>query len=77
MNNLGLMVLPIASIRLDFQGTECLSYEIVAKYIEDVCEERKLDPVEVRIDGAEYWLQDGFHRVAALTNWEFPKSRQT
>jgi hypothetical protein len=56
---------PIARLRTDFQRDECLIEDTVFKYRSDLICGRPIEPVEIRFDGAEYWLEDGFHRVAA------------
>lgn len=58
-------ILPIASIRLDFQPPEHLDAETVEEYLLSIQSGEAIEPVFVRFDGAEYWLQDGFHRVEA------------
>jgi|SRR5579871_358936 len=57
------MRLLIKSIRRDFQEPEWLREETITYMKEAMLRGDPLEPVVVRYDGAEYWLQDGFHRV--------------
>lgn len=57
--------LRIAKVRLDFQPAENLIDETVQKYIELLRRGDQLSPVRVRFDGANYFLEDGFHRLEA------------
>ena len=59
------MVLPIKAIRLDFQEPELLFDEKVSAIAEALLRGETFPPIVVRHDGQSYWLQDGFHRVAA------------
>jgi uncharacterized ParB-like nuclease family protein len=59
------VILPIASIRLDFQPVDCLDVETVHAYAETLRAGRVIVPVTVQFDGQVYWLRDGFHRLAA------------
>lgn len=56
------VTLPISKIRLDFQPGENLIPEVVQKYIEDG---GPFDPLTVKFDGTNYFLEDGFHRLEA------------
>jgi|SRR5581483_5841687 len=55
----------VTRLRLDFQPAENLDEETICRYEEKLRHNRQLDPVIVRFDGTNYWLQDGFHRVEA------------
>jgi uncharacterized ParB-like nuclease family protein len=57
--------LPIKSLRLDFQPPENLIDFVVDEYAEKMARKEPIEPVTVRYDGEDYFLQDGFHRVAA------------
>ena len=57
--------LAIDRIRLDFQPEVNLIDDTVADYVEKMHRAVPIEPVTVRYDGRQYWLQDGFHRVAA------------
>jgi hypothetical protein len=46
---------------------ESIRVETVNEYAEEMLEGTKFPPVIVFHDGADYWLADGFHRVAAAT----------
>jgi len=59
------MKLRIDTIRLDFQPAENLIEETVQKYVASLKCGEKLSPLRVRFDGHSYFLEDGFHRVAA------------
>src|SRR5436190_10967832 len=60
-----LQMLDIARIKLDFQPPECLDVEKVWLFEYLIQRGEKIAPVIVRFDGHQYWLADGFHRVAA------------
>jgi uncharacterized protein (DUF1015 family) len=57
--------LHINQIRRDFQPEECLLEAVVAQYVAAMQRNEKIEPIRVFFDGTEYWLADGFHRVAA------------
>jgi ParB-like chromosome segregation protein Spo0J len=59
------MKLPIKTIRLDFQEAELLFDEKVSEIAQAMLRGDPIPPVTVRFDGENYWLQDGFHRIAA------------
>lgn len=61
-------MLLISSIRLDFQPEENLLPEVVASYAEVIRRGEEPEPVVVRFDGENYWLQDGFHRIKAASS---------
>jgi hypothetical protein len=55
------------AIRID-GGTQAraeINLEVVAEYAAALTDGVVFPPVEVTFDGAEYWLEDGFHRVHA------------
>jgi hypothetical protein len=59
-------MLPLGSIRLDFQSDpDYLIEETVAEYVAAFRQGDEIEPVRVFFDGTTYWLADGFHRVAA------------
>ncbi|HEY3455441.1 MAG TPA: hypothetical protein VGK64_12625 [Bryobacteraceae bacterium] len=58
--------LPLESISLEFQDSDCLDFEKCHEYMETVRAGRPLLPVHVYYDGHTYRLFDGFHRIAAL-----------
>jgi uncharacterized ParB-like nuclease family protein len=62
--------LAINQIRLDggTQPRAGLIEAIVAVYAEAMQQDGHFPPVTVFYDGREYWLADGFHRVAAAQN---------
>lgn len=63
-----IQVLSIGTIRRDGQ-TQCrvaLSNRSVADYARQMAEGVEFPPVAVWFDGQEYWLSDGFHRLAAV-----------
>ena len=66
-------VLPIDTIRLDFQPSICLFEEKVQENVGRLRSGEKLPPLVVRFDGTNYWLQDGFHRIEAATRMGFEK----
>jgi len=55
----------LASIRLDFQSSDCLDPETVQKYVYDIEAGKELEPIELYFDGENYWAADGFHRIEA------------
>jgi hypothetical protein len=59
--------LPLASIRLDggTQTRATTDAAAIADYAERYREQLDMPPVVVFFDGADHWLADGFHRVAA------------
>src|SRR5579884_3439421 len=59
------LILPIGSIRLDFQAEECLDPETVFGYADRLRCGEEIAAVTVQFDGRVYWLRDGFHRLAA------------
>jgi ParB-like chromosome segregation protein Spo0J len=59
------MKLPFEIIRLDFQPKENLIEETVESYVSAIRNGEKLEPITVRFDGSNYFLQDGFHRLEA------------
>lgn len=61
------MLLPLDQIRLEFQPAENLDQDIVAAYAERLRSGEVPPAVYVYFDGQEYWLADGFHRIAAAT----------
>ena len=50
---------------LDFQDPEDLFGERVWEIAQAMLGGEAFPPIVVRFDGENYWLQDGFHRVAA------------
>ena len=61
------MNLTLKEIRTD-GGTQPRSWinpDIVTEYADDMTEGAQFPPVTVFYDGSDYWLADGFHRVAA------------
>jgi hypothetical protein len=58
--------IPISSIRCDggTQPREAIDDAVVAEYAERLIEGDLFPPVTVFYDGTDYWLGDGFHRVA-------------
>ena len=62
------MILPIKTIRLDFQGPEYLDEEKVWEIANALRSGEILPPIVARYDGENYWCQDGFHRVAAAVS---------
>lgn len=62
-------VLPSNIIRIDggTQSRAQLDPQAVADYSESVAGGAVFPPVVVFFDGSEYWLADGFHRMAAFT----------
>lgn len=59
--------LPLASIRLD-GGTQIratINEQTVAEYAEQMAAGAAFPPLVVYHDGEDYWLADGFHRLAA------------
>lgn len=59
------MKLPIKAIRLDFQDPEHLFGEKVWEIAQAMLRGDTFEPIVVRFDSENYWLQDGFHRMAA------------
>lgn len=60
-------LLPVVDIRTD-GGTEprvAMDDPTLADYIQDLSEGAAFPPVTVFYDGSEYWLADGYHRLAA------------
>ncbi|GEM_PF-6664755 len=55
----------ISNIRLDFQLPEVLDREKVIEYVNKIKHRETLPLIQVRFDGENYFLQDGFHRVEA------------
>lgn len=63
----GTRLLELAKIRRD-GGTQQrveLNDHVIAEYAEGMAAGVKFPPIEVCFDGAEFWLVDGFYRVAA------------
>ncbi|MGD1091101.1 MAG: ParB N-terminal domain-containing protein [Bryobacteraceae bacterium] len=60
------MKLPISSIRREFQPAEYMLEERIMEIVAALERGEILPSVTVRYDGQNYWLQDGFHRVAAM-----------
>lgn len=63
----GVTALNICQLRID-GGTQCrekFDFGHVKKLTEAIEDGVELDPIEVYHDGTNYWLVDGFHRVAA------------
>lgn len=60
--------LPIKVINREFQGEEHLDDERIAELAAALESGIALPPVVVRYDGETYWLQDGFHRIAAMVS---------
>jgi hypothetical protein len=62
-----LQSLPIAALRRDGQTQSrcCLDQDVVKEYGDLLLEGIELPPVRAWFDGCNYWLTDGFHRVAA------------
>ena len=58
-------MLPLDCIRRDFQDDEFLIEDSVNECVVAFHRGDKIEPIRVFFDGAEYWLADGFHRVAA------------
>ena len=59
------IILPVDAIRLDFQPPECLIKPTVQHYVEQFRSGKRVRPIRVRFDGESYFLEDGFHRLAA------------
>jgi hypothetical protein len=57
--------LPIKVIRLDFQNPDLLFNEKVWEIAQAMLRGDTIPAIMVRFDGENYWLEDGFHRVAA------------
>ena len=64
--------LPIDSIRLDgdTQPRAEVSPSVAGEYAEAMLEGDEFPPVVVFHDGEDYWLADGFHRLAAAKSLE-------
>lgn len=60
------MKLPISIIRRDFQPEEYMIHVRVEELVLALHRGEVFPPVVVRYDGESYWLQDGFHRIAAM-----------
>jgi ParB-like chromosome segregation protein Spo0J len=58
--------LPISVIRRDFQPEEHMMDVRVEEFVLALHRGDVFPPVVVRYDGESYWLQDGFHRIAAM-----------
>ena len=58
-------ILAIDLLRLDFQPAENLVSFVVDEYSELLRQGSEAPQVIAYFDGEEYWLYDGFHRVAA------------
>jgi len=63
----------IARIRTDggTQSRAVINEAVVREYVDAVVSGAELPPVEVYYDGADYWLADGFHRVAAYRQMRY------
>lgn len=59
------LMLCVESIRLDFQSKECLFEEVVQHYMDQLRRGQTIQPLNVRFDGTDYFLEDGFHRLEA------------
>lgn len=57
--------LPLDQLRFNFQPPGNLIERTVSEYVERFRTKQRVEPVEVRFDGANYFLYDGFHRVEA------------
>lgn len=60
--------LKLAVVRLD-GGTQFrprINQDKVREYKEKMLEDAVFPPIEVKFDGSEYWLWDGFHRYFAI-----------
>ena len=55
----------LSKIRLDFQPAEVLDEEKVFEYVNALKRRKALPVIQLRFDGRNYFLQDGFHRVEA------------
>lgn len=66
-------LLPLADIRRDggTQPRAAIDPAVVAEYAEAMREGAEFPPVVVFYDGTDYWLADGFHRVAAYDREQF------
>lgn len=60
-------LVPLHSIRCDggTQPREALNDAVVQEYAGRLVEGDEFPPVTVYYDGSDYWLADGFHRMAA------------
>jgi hypothetical protein len=58
---------PLARIRTDggTQARESLRADVIEEYAERYKDKKKLPPPVVFLDGDEFWLADGFYRIAA------------
>jgi hypothetical protein len=67
--------LPLDQIRLDgdTQPRASLDDSVVHEYAERMTEGDVFPPVLVYFDGDEFWLVDGFHRVAAAARAKIPE----
>lgn len=61
------MKIAIKKIRTDggTQSRATISSLLVKEYVEDMKRGDKFPPIEIAYDGTDYWLVDGFHRLAA------------
>jgi ParB-like chromosome segregation protein Spo0J len=57
--------IPLSNIMLNFQPSEVLDEEKVLEYVNMLRHRKALPVIQVRFDGVNYFLQDGFHRVEA------------
>lgn len=57
----------VSLIRIDggTQTRESINESVVSEYAEAMTDGAKFPPIVVFHDGADYWLADGFHRLAA------------
>jgi hypothetical protein len=60
-------MLRLSSIRRDgeTQGRISINSAVVRAYAELMRDGTSFPPIQVRFDGVDYWLSDGFQRVAA------------
>jgi hypothetical protein len=61
------MKLELSKVRLDggTQPRAALRTDVIDEYTESMKAGTQFDPVIVYFDGTDYWLADGFHRIAA------------
>jgi ParB-like chromosome segregation protein Spo0J len=61
-------MIPIKIVRLDFQKSKFLDEEKVWELAQAIERGDAIPPITIRFDGEHYWLQDGFHRLAAASS---------